>query len=40
MLAAAESKLDEARSQGLSETMADSIRSVLLDIENQGSAGE
>jgi hypothetical protein len=33
-LAAADSKLDEARREGLSETMADSIRSVLLDIEN------
>ena len=32
-LAAAGSKLEEARREGLSETMADSIRSVLLDIE-------
>jgi hypothetical protein len=39
MLAAAESKLNEARSQGLSEAMADSIRSVLLDIENPGIGG-
>jgi hypothetical protein len=33
-LAAAGGKLEEARREGLSETMADSIRSVLLDIEN------